>query len=94
MIRQIGWISGGESLLFGNWLMIVCCPFVFFDTDRPDPVVAAEAWNRYLKRDNSVVVDNLAGQFKSKLVCPQCSKVKQHPHISVDRVPQPLIFVG
>jgi ubiquitin C-terminal hydrolase len=37
--------------------------------------VAAESWKRFLSRDNSIVVDNFYGQFKSKLTCPTCSRV-------------------
>ncbi|CAM9948684.1 unnamed protein product, partial [Choristocarpus tenellus] len=42
---------------------------------RPDAVLAAEAWDMFLRRDRSVVVENLYGQFKSTLVCPHCHKV-------------------
>ena len=41
---------------------------------RPDVVVAKEAWERHLQRNQSVVVDLCQGQFKSKVVCPECSK--------------------
>lgn len=39
-------------------------------------VVAAEAWAQYKQRNDSVVVDLFQGQYKSKLVCPKCEKVK------------------
>ncbi|KAK0419447.1 hypothetical protein QR680_014150 [Steinernema hermaphroditum] len=42
---------------------------------RPDSVVAAEAWEDYLKRNDSVIVDYTHGQLKSTVVCPDCSKV-------------------
>jgi len=42
---------------------------------RSDEVVAAEAWDTYLKRNQSVVVDTLQGQLKSRLTCPKCNKV-------------------
>ncbi|XP_077982942.1 ubiquitin carboxyl-terminal hydrolase 19-like [Glandiceps talaboti] len=42
---------------------------------RPDEVIAEEAWSRHKKRNDSFIVDFLQGQFKSKLVCPECSKV-------------------
>ncbi|KAK7476332.1 hypothetical protein BaRGS_00032450, partial [Batillaria attramentaria] len=46
------------------------------DSDgRPDEVVANEAWEVYRKRNDSFVVDLFQGQYKSKLVCPVCSKV-------------------
>ncbi|XP_029457088.1 ubiquitin carboxyl-terminal hydrolase 19 isoform X3 [Rhinatrema bivittatum] len=46
------------------------------DSDgRPDEVVAEEAWQRHKMRNDSFVVDLFQGQYKSKLVCPICSKV-------------------
>lgn len=46
------------------------------DSDgRLDEVVAEEAWQRHKMRNDSFVVDLFQGQFKSKLVCPTCSKV-------------------
>ncbi|KAE8611761.1 hypothetical protein XENTR_v10012591 [Xenopus tropicalis] len=42
---------------------------------RPDSVVAAEAWENHLRRNNSIIVDIFHGLFKSTLVCPECSKV-------------------
>eukprot|EP00486_Rosalina_sp_Unknown_P000500 CAMPEP_0201565528 /NCGR_PEP_ID=MMETSP0190_2-20130828/4688_1 /ASSEMBLY_ACC=CAM_ASM_000263 /TAXON_ID=37353 /ORGANISM="Rosalina sp." /LENGTH=888 /DNA_ID=CAMNT_0047983127 /DNA_START=184 /DNA_END=2847 /DNA_ORIENTATION=+ len=42
---------------------------------RPDDVVALEAWQTYLKRNQSVVVDLLQGQYKSEVVCPDCHRV-------------------
>lgn len=40
-------------------------------------VVAEEAWQRHKMRNDSFIVDLFQGQFKSKLVCPTCSKVTQ-----------------
>ena len=37
---------------------------------RPDAVVAKEAWERHLQRNQSVIVDLCQGQFKSTVVCP------------------------
>ena len=37
---------------------------------RPDPVVASEAWDAYLKRNDSVIVDYFQGQYKSTVTCP------------------------
>lgn len=37
--------------------------------------IANESWERFLSRENSVIVDNFYGQFKSKLTCPECKKV-------------------
>ncbi|XP_066554299.1 ubiquitin carboxyl-terminal hydrolase 19 isoform X2 [Amia ocellicauda] len=46
------------------------------DSDgRQDEVVAEEAWQRHKMRNDSFVVDLFQGQYKSKLVCPICSKV-------------------
>ncbi|XP_067854439.1 ubiquitin carboxyl-terminal hydrolase 19 isoform X2 [Heptranchias perlo] len=46
------------------------------DSDgRPDEVVAEEAWERHKMRNDSFIVDLFQGQYKSKLVCPVCSKV-------------------
>ncbi|CAL1290748.1 unnamed protein product [Larinioides sclopetarius] len=42
---------------------------------RPDELVAKEAWENYLKRNNSVIVDIFHGLLKSTLVCPECTKV-------------------
>lgn len=37
--------------------------------------VAQQSWLRHLSRDNSVIVENFYGQFKSKLTCPECARV-------------------
>jgi hypothetical protein len=42
---------------------------------RPDALVAAASWEKYQRRNRSIVVDTFAGQLKSTLVCPQCEKV-------------------
>ncbi|KAG7496114.1 ubiquitin carboxyl-terminal hydrolase 15 isoform X2 [Solea senegalensis] len=42
---------------------------------RPDKVVAEEAWESHIKRNDSIIVDIFHGLFKSTLVCPVCSKV-------------------
>jgi len=39
---------------------------------RPEAVVALEAWRRYKLRNDSVVVDNFTGQFRSHLTCNVC----------------------
>lgn len=43
--------------------------------NKPDEDAADEAWQNYKKRNDSIVVDLFQGQYKSKLVCPTCSKV-------------------
>uniref|UniRef100_A0A8C0G1B6 Ubiquitin carboxyl-terminal hydrolase n=1 Tax=Chelonoidis abingdonii TaxID=106734 RepID=A0A8C0G1B6_CHEAB len=42
---------------------------------RPDKVVAEEAWENHLKRNDSIIVDIFHGLFKSTLVCPKCAKI-------------------
>ncbi len=42
---------------------------------RDDEVVAREAWDVYKLRNQSVVVDHMMGQLKSRVVCPQCGAV-------------------
>ncbi|KAM4651595.1 ubiquitin carboxyl-terminal hydrolase 4 [Discoglossus pictus] len=42
---------------------------------REDSIVAKEAWNNHLLRNNSIIVDIFHGLFKSTLVCPECAKV-------------------
>lgn len=42
---------------------------------RLDKVVAEEAWENHIKRNDSIIVDIFHGLFKSTLVCPVCSKV-------------------
>lgn len=40
-----------------------------------DEVVSSESWQNYLKRNQSIIVDYFAGQYKSTLVCPDCNKI-------------------
>ncbi|KAJ2850492.1 hypothetical protein IWW36_001872 [Coemansia brasiliensis] len=42
---------------------------------RPDAEVADEQWDIYKRRNDSVVVDLFQGQYRSTLVCPECSHV-------------------
>ncbi|CAF0738125.1 unnamed protein product [Brachionus calyciflorus] len=37
--------------------------------------IAAKSWDRFLSRENSIIVDNFYGQFKSTLTCPECNRV-------------------
>ncbi|KAH6929254.1 hypothetical protein HPB50_025374 [Hyalomma asiaticum] len=41
----------------------------------PLSVVAQEAWQNYLMRNNSIIVDIFHGLLKSTLVCPDCHKL-------------------
>ncbi|XP_062374035.1 ubiquitin carboxyl-terminal hydrolase 15-like isoform X2 [Sardina pilchardus] len=52
-------------------------PYIqLMDADgRPDKVVAEEAWENHIKRNDSIIVDIFHGLFKSTLVCPVCAKV-------------------
>ncbi|KAH3816326.1 hypothetical protein DPMN_117840 [Dreissena polymorpha] len=46
------------------------------DSDnRPDEVVAKEAWDNYLKRNNSIITDLFHGLLKSTVQCPECDKI-------------------
>lgn len=38
-------------------------------------MVAEEAWENHIKRNDSIIVDIFHGLFKSTLVCPVCAKV-------------------
>lgn len=38
-------------------------------------MVAEEAWENHIKRNDSIIVDIFHGLFKSTLVCPVCFKV-------------------
>lgn len=51
-----------------GWFNEVLSPFFL-------QVVAEEAWQRHKMRNDSFIVDLFQGQYKSKLVCPMCSKV-------------------
>ncbi|EHA99649.1 Ubiquitin carboxyl-terminal hydrolase 15 [Heterocephalus glaber] len=44
-------------------------------TPRAFKVVAEEAWENHLKRNDSIIVDIFHGLFKSTLVCPECAKI-------------------
>ncbi|KAK7088275.1 hypothetical protein V1264_022210 [Littorina saxatilis] len=43
--------------------------------DRPDEVVAREAWENHLFRNQSLIVDLFHGQLRSQVRCKECSKV-------------------
>lgn len=53
-----------------SYVLMICFFFLLVQ------VVAEEAWQRHKMRNDSFIVDLFQGQFKSKLVCPTCSKVK------------------
>jgi ubiquitin carboxyl-terminal hydrolase 4/11/15 len=37
--------------------------------------VADEAWFNFLKRNQSIIVDLMYGQYKSVLDCPKCNNI-------------------
>ena len=43
--------------------------------NRPDDEIAAEAWENYKKRNDSVILDLFHGLLKSTVVCPECPKI-------------------
>lgn len=43
--------------------------------NRPDFEVAKESWEQFKLRNDSVIVDNLYGLYKSTLKCPNCAKI-------------------
>lgn len=45
----------------------------------PDWQASAIAWEKYLKRNSSVIVSLFQGQFRNRLVCLKCSTVSPHP---------------
>ena len=44
------------------------------DDGRPDTELAAEAWDNYRARNDSVIVDHFQGLYKSSLRCPDCGR--------------------
>lgn len=42
---------------------------------RPDHIIAKESWQLFLLRNQSIIVDLMYGQYKSRLQCPKCQKV-------------------
>lgn len=44
------------------------------DDCRPEEVIADEQWRYYCSRNDSIIVDNFQGQYKSTLICPVCGK--------------------
>lgn len=53
--------------------------FSFSPLPTTPQVVAEEAWQRHKMRNDSFIVDLFQGQYKSKLVCPVCAKVRKVP---------------
>jgi len=40
--------------------------------NQPDEDFSSQNWTNYLKRNNSIIIDLFAGQYKSKVTCPTC----------------------
>lgn len=53
-------------------------------------MVAEEAWQRHKMRNDSFIVDLFQGQYKSKLVCPMCSKVRDRGIIAIPKQHSPV----
>jgi len=47
--------------------------------------IASKFWEGHLKRNQSIIVDLMQGQFKSTLKCPLCNRMKVtfDPYMSV-----------
>jgi len=67
-----------------------------------DEKVAAKAWKMYQAREDSVVIDNIYGQIRSQVICPECNKasvkfdecgILQLPFPSVDTKVQVITVV-
>jgi ubiquitin carboxyl-terminal hydrolase 4/11/15 len=46
-----------------------------FDEDTKDEDGAATSWDAHIKRNDSIIVDTLHGQYKAKMECSICKKV-------------------
>lgn len=42
----------------------------------PQAQASAKEWDIYLRRDNSIIVQWFQGQYRSKLTCLTCGKVR------------------
>eukprot|EP00468_Gymnochlora_sp_CCMP2014_P003771 CAMPEP_0167756956 /NCGR_PEP_ID=MMETSP0110_2-20121227/9667_1 /TAXON_ID=629695 /ORGANISM="Gymnochlora sp., Strain CCMP2014" /LENGTH=814 /DNA_ID=CAMNT_0007643111 /DNA_START=463 /DNA_END=2907 /DNA_ORIENTATION=+ len=40
-----------------------------------DEKIAELAWNKYRKREDSVIIDNIYGQIRSQVICPECGNL-------------------
>lgn len=40
-----------------------------------DEKVSRDSWTNHLKRNNSIITDLMHGQYKSKIICPDCHRV-------------------
>ncbi|CAM9309721.1 unnamed protein product [Chrysoparadoxa australica] len=62
---------------------------------RADAVVAEESWQRYLMRNDSVIVDNCQGLLRSHVTCPACGfeSITFDPYMSLS-LPLPVESVS
>lgn len=44
--------------------------------DAEEMQLANTSWDLYKRRNDSVIVDLFQGQYRSRLVCPECQKVR------------------
>ena len=73
----LGWTN--KPVQYGSE-MFACCPMGDYCSCTYISVyvlqeIAEEAWQKYLLRNRSVIVNLFQGQIKSTLVCPDCQKV-------------------
>ena len=54
--------------------------------------LARSSWEGYMKRNDSVIVDLFQGQYRSTLVCPECSKVYAFTYYSLGSSADPAII--
>ena len=47
------------------------------ENNQSDNEVAEKSWNRYLKREKSIIVDLFYGQFKSTINCKYCNRISK-----------------
>lgn len=45
------------------------------EANESDSEASKRWWENHLKRENSIIVDLFHGQYKSTIMCPQCSKI-------------------
>ncbi len=61
-----------------------------------DDLIAKESWENHLKRNQSVIVDLMHGQYKSQVTCPDCkrSPITFDPFLSLSLpIPAPNLVI-
>ena len=46
-------------------------------TNETDEEASFKFWSNHLLRNRSIIVDLMAGQYKSTLVCPKCKRISK-----------------